>query len=77
MGVAALPARFRKGSVKCFAAIPVGVLRSLKYRSRPLQSFRLVPREDFDYYCLQVHEDMTEEAVASYVLVSLMRSVEC
>ena len=35
MDVSAWPARSRTGFVKCFSGIPVGVLLSLNYRSKP------------------------------------------
>ena len=44
MGVGAWLARCRTGFAKCFAAIPVDALRSLRYRPSPPISFRLVPR---------------------------------
>ena len=49
MDVATWPARFSPGFVKCFAVIFVYVFRSLKFRPRPPHSFRLVPREEFEY----------------------------
>ena len=54
--VGAWPARFRTGFDKFFAGIPVGVSRSLNYRSRPPHSFRLVLREPFEYSFLQLLE---------------------
>jgi len=72
MDVSAWLARFRTGFDKCFAGILVGVLRTLNYRSKkksPPHSFRLVPREDFEYWCLQRRRTKATKEESEYAAI--------